>query len=179
MGRWMWHNHVQWVADKAKLLAEKYDANSDKAYCAALLHDVGDSRLERDDKTFTSWSEAKGEEILLNAGFSKHDTKEIIELVIRPHSCHPGNLPTSLEGKILATADAMFHLQTSFFPMLCYMHRPNDAKTYEDWQVWFNEKLEREFSVKLFFKDEKAAVKEDYEALARIFKNVTLRSNVF
>ena len=41
MGKWMWNNHVQWVADKARKLAVKYEANIEKAYCAALLHDLG------------------------------------------------------------------------------------------------------------------------------------------
>ncbi|HSD55887.1 MAG TPA: HD domain-containing protein, partial [Candidatus Saccharimonadales bacterium] len=52
MGKWMWHNHVQWVADKARVLARKYGADSEKAYCAALLHDLGDSHYERGHTDF-------------------------------------------------------------------------------------------------------------------------------
>jgi hypothetical protein len=176
MGKWMWNNHVQWVADKARELAEKYGADSEKAYCAALLHDLADCQYERDYENFDTWSEKEGEEILLTAGFSKNEAKEIIEVVIRPHSSRPGNLPTTLEGKVLATADAMFHLQTNFFPILCYMHRPADTKTYEAWQGWFSEKVERDFGPKIFFEDERAEVKEDYEALLRVFGNRTLDS---
>lgn len=178
MGKWMWNNHVQWVADKANALAEKYGADPDKAYCAALLHDLADSEFERGHKDFVMWSEKKGKEILLSAGFSETDSREIIEVIIRPHSCHPGILPKTLEGKILSTADSMFHLQTSFFPMLCYMHRPENAKSYEQWQEWFNEKIEREYRVKIFFVDEKNEVKADYEALSKIFKNNTLDSQL-
>lgn len=174
MGAWMWNNHVQWTADRARELAKKYGADPDKTYCAALLHDLGDSRFERDQEQFVPWSEAKGRAILLKAGFSSSDAEEIIEIIIRPHSCRAGNLPTTLEGKILSTADALFHLQTGFFPMLCFMHRPEDAKTYDVWQTWFNEKVEREFTIKLFFEEEKTAAKEDYEALTRVFKNTSL-----
>jgi len=152
-GKWMWHNHVQWVADKASALAKKYGADAEKTYCAALLHDLADS-----------WYESDAE------------VREIIEVIIHPHSCRPGSLPTTLEGKVLSTADSLFHLQTSFFPMLCYMHRPVTARAYEDWQKWFSEKIEREFTVKIFFKDEKSAAKQDYEALLRIFGNRTLDS---
>jgi len=176
MGKWMWHNHVQWVANRAKALGEKYGANPENVYCAALLHDLGDCQYERGHEDFDNWSETKGKEILLNAGFNEDDAREVIELIIRPHSCRPGNLPTTLEGKVVATADAMFHLQTSFFPILCYMHRPEHTNTYEDWQEWFSEKIERDYGSKIFFEDERAEVRENYEALSRVFRNQTLDS---
>lgn len=48
------------------------------------------------------------------------------------------------------------------------------AKTYDEWQEWFNEKIERDFGSKIFFKDERAEVRDDYEALLRVFGNKTL-----
>lgn len=174
MGKWMWNNHVQWVANKAKKLADKYGADAEKVYCAALLHDLADCQYERGHKNFNIWSEEKGKTILLKAGFSKDDATEIIEIIIRPHSCRPGNLPTTLEGKVLATADAMFHLQTGFFPLLCYMNRPDDTKSYREWQQWFSPKIDRDFKVKIFFKDEKEECRKDYQALIRVFNNKTL-----
>ncbi len=98
MGKWMWCNHTQWVADKAKELAKKYGADSEKVYCAALLHDLGDSKYERDYAEFETWSLEKGKEILKKAGFRKGERDEILEAV-RTHPCHPGHLPTTLEGK--------------------------------------------------------------------------------
>lgn len=174
MGKWMRHNHVQWVADKAKKLAKKYNADAEKVYCAALLHDLADCRYDRGHTRFTAWSEAKGKEVLTNSGFSAPDAREIIDVIIRPHSCRPGNLPTTLEGKVLATADAMFHLQTGFFALLCYMNKPDNTKTYEEWQEWFGPKIERDFKIKIFFKDEKEECRKDYESLTRIFNNKTL-----
>lgn len=170
----MWRNHVQWVADKAKSLAQKYGADTEKVYSAALIHDLGDCQHERSYEHFAAWSEAKGKEILLKAGFNESEARRIVEVIVRPHSCRPGNLPTTLEGKVLATADGMWHLQTSCFPMLCYMHKPDNAHTYEEWQEWFAKKVERDFGPKIFFEDERAEVKEDYEALLRVFGNRTL-----
>jgi putative nucleotidyltransferase with HDIG domain len=175
MGKWMWHNHTQWVADKATKLAEKYGANIEKVYCAALLHDLGDSRYERGHADFDTWTWEKSKEILKNAGFRKNERDEILN-AIRTHSCHPGHLPTALEGKILATVDGMWHLQTSCFPMLCYKQKPENTKTYEEWQKWFNQKIERDFGPKIFFEDERAEVQKDYEALLRVFGNKTLDS---
>ncbi len=177
-GAWMWHNHVRWVADRARLLAEKYQADAEKAYCAALLHDLADCRYERDDENFKTYSDTKGKELLQKVGFSPDEATEIVEVIIRHHSCHPGSLPATIEGKVLATADAMFHLQTSFFPMLCYLRRPQQVMSYEAWQDWFSEKVEREYNIKIFFEDERAEVKADYEALKRVFGNKTLKSEV-
>lgn len=175
MGKWMWRNHTQWVADKAKKLAEKYGADAEKVYCAALLHDLGDSKYERGHEKFDEWSKQKATEILFKAGFANDEVKEILE-AIRTHSSRPGNLPTTQEGKVLATADGMWHLQTSFFPVICYMNRPDTTHTYEEWQDWFLGKIERDFGPKIFFADEKAELKDDYEALMRVFGNKTLDS---
>jgi putative nucleotidyltransferase with HDIG domain len=175
MGNWMWHNHTQWVASKAKALAVKYGADTEKAYCAALLHDIGDSKYERGHADFDAWSNEKGKEILVKAEFSKGEVSEILE-AIRTHSCRPGNLPATLEGRVLATADAMWHLQTSFFPSICYMNRPDTAHSYEAWQDWFKEKIERDFGSKIFFEDERDEVREDYEALSRVFGNKAFSS---
>jgi len=176
LGKWMWQNHVQWVANKASELAEKYGADAEKAYSGALLHDLADCQFERGHKDFDSWAETKGREVLLKAGFNEEVAKEVIEVIIRPHSCRPGNLPTTLEGKVLATADAMFHLQTSFFPILCYMHRPEHTNTYEEWQEWFGEKIKRDYGPKIFFEDERTEVEEDYKALLKVFGNTSLDS---
>ena len=176
MGKWMWNNHTQWVADKAANLAEKYNATIETAYCAALLHDLGDSKYERGHKAFDSWSNQKGREILTTADFSEGEIENILAAV-RTHSCRPGNLPTTLEGKVLATADAMWHLQTSFFPVICYMNRPQNTNTYEEWQDWFNGKVERDFGAKIFFDDEREEVRADYEALRLVFAKKDLSSS--
>ena len=75
---------------------------------------------------------------------------------------------------MLATADGMWHLQTSFFPVICYMNRPETTKSYEEWQDWFNAKIDRDYGIKIFFSDEKAEVEQDYQALKRVFTNDSL-----
>lgn len=173
MGKWMWRNHTQWVASKAKELAKKYSADVEELYCAALLHDLGDSKYERGHEQFKSWSKEKGQAILQEAGFRDDEIERITE-TIRTHSCRPGDLPKSIEAKVLATADGMWHLQTNFFPIICYMNRPEGTKTYQDWQEWFKGKIERDFNSKIFFEDEREEAREDYEALLRVFGDKTL-----
>ncbi len=173
MGQWMWRNHTQWVADKTQRLAQKYGADVEIAYCAALLHDLGDSRYERGHPDFNTWSWETGKTVLKQAGF-RHAKRAAILEAVSTHACHPGYLPKAKEGKVLATADAMWHLQTNFFPVICYMNRPDNTRTYEEWQDWFNDKIERDFGPKIFFEDERNEVRADYEALKRVFANTSL-----
>lgn len=144
-----------------------------KAYCAALLHDLDDSNYERGHEDFDTWSWEEGKAILKKAGFRHAEREEILEAT-STHSCHPGHLPTTLEGKVLATADAMWHLQTNFFPVICHMNRPDTTDSYEEWQAWFLQKIERDFGPKMFFDDEREEVRDDYNALIRVFGNKTL-----
>ena len=51
------------------------------------------------------------------------------------------------------------------------MNRPDNTHTYEEWQEWFMGKVERDFGPKIFFEDEREEVREDYEALKRVFGN--------
>jgi len=169
----MWRNHTQWVADKAKGLAGKYGAATEKVYCAALLHDLGDSKYERGHADFDTWSWNTSKAILKKAGFRKAERDEVLE-AIRTHSCHPDHLPAAIEGEVLATADGMWHLQTNFFPVICYMNRPDNTHIYEEWQKWFGGKIDRDFNTKIFFEDEKEEVRKDYDALKRVFGNTTL-----
>ena len=67
---------------------------------------------------------------------------------------------------------------SNFFPMLCYMQIPEHTKTYEEWQQWFDEKIERDFGPKIFFEDEKEEVEADYEVLCKVFGNKSLKSEM-
>lgn len=168
MGKWMWQNHVQWVANKAVGLAKKYNADQDKVYVGALLHDISDIWLERDEAGFEEKCEEIGREILNKVGFSEADVNDILDNIVEPHSCYPGNLPQTIEGKCLASADAMFHLVTDFFPQFSWKHLPGSLD-YNDWIMWVTEKIERDFNNKIFFDDEKREVELHYQALKRVY----------
>lgn len=137
----------------------------------ALLHDLGDVKFERTDEDHESWGNKKVGEILELAGFDENEIIEIIEEIIKPHSCHPENLPKTIEGKVLATADAMFHLQTDFFIQVCYMNLPPWKKNINEWKQWANEKLERDISDKIFFDDERKEIEPNYQALKLVINS--------
>lgn len=154
---WAYDNHVLVVARICRELAIKYKANPDQAEAAGLLHDIGDSVMNRMDpkQDFVSKTLAIG--ILHEAGYSWQTAADFYELVIKPHSCKDGNLPQTLEGKICATADAIAHLEFGFylhFLQNWHIYRPGG--TYEDYVKWALAKIERDVTDKIFFEEERS-----------------------
>lgn len=168
MAHWFWDNHVQVVARNALALGKKYKANCDYVVVGALLHDLADVWLERSDVLFESRTRIKATQILKKAGFSPQDIEIIITQVIDPHSCYPSKLPDMMEGKILATADAMAHLQTDFYPEFKRMGLPETINPL-NFNEWARTKLERDFHSKIFFGDERESTRKDYERLKAEF----------
>lgn len=167
-GRWIWHNHVQVVANLAQELSDRFSANTDLAVAGALLHDFGDAFVHRHNQEHEQISENKSRTLLQEASYSESEIDQVIQDVIAPHSCRNGNLPTTLEGKILSTADAVAHLTTDFYIQFAWMHLPEN-KQYPDFKAWVLEKLERDFTQKIFFQEIKDEVQYRYEALTDVF----------
>jgi hypothetical protein len=171
ISKWLWLHHVQVVAHFALQLAKKYQGDADISFAAALLHDIADVWLERDDEKFEELSQSTTIAILQNAGYTAEKALEIFTQVIEPHSCYPGHLPQTLEGKILATADALAHLSTDFYTDFQQMGRPSSDR--EKFTQWVLEKLDRDFGVKQFFTEEKEEVRGRYEELRAYFSKGT------
>ena len=77
-------------------------------------------------------------------------------------------MPTTLEGKVMATADGLAHFLTDFYPLFCWRHYgPQDD--YAVFKAWMLGKMEKDFTKKLFFDDVKQQVLPRYEALKLIF----------
>lgn len=166
--QWMWHNHVPVVAQNAEELSLRFGANLDIAVSGALLHDFGDAFVHRHSDEHEEISKIKATEILKQSGYSDEEITEVIESVIAPHSCKDGFLPETLEGKVLATADALAHLTTDFYVQFAWMHLPEN-KNYDEFIAWVQEKLDRDFHKKVFFNEVKSEVRTRYEALREIF----------
>ncbi len=168
IAHWLWENHVTVVTKNAFLLAEKYKANVDYCVAGALLHDFADVWLERMDMYFESKSKSKAELTLKKVGYGPEDISIIVIQVIKPHSCYPGHFPELLEGKILATADALAHLRTDFYPSFKRMGLPETVQPTQ-FNEWARTKLERDFNSKIFFDDERKVARGDYEKLKKEF----------
>ena len=141
--RWAWPNHVQVVAKYAQQLAQKHHANEDFCVAGALLHDIADTVIARSHPEHERKSYEMAREILEQCQYTPEEITVVIEQIITPHSCNT-ILPTTLEGKILATADGMSHFLTDFYLYFCWMHfGPKDD--YEQYKAWVLNKIDKHF----------------------------------
>lgn len=167
--QWIWENHVQFVARKAEELSKKFDANEDLAVAGAWLHDFGDAFAYRHSQEHEEVSKIEATKVLEASGYSSKEVQEILEVIIEPHSCRDGNVPQTKEGQILATADALAHLETDFYIQFTWMHLPK-GKSYKEFIDWVNEKLDRDYTKKIFFEEIKDQTKDRYKILKEVFK---------
>ncbi len=169
--QWMWRNHVPLVAQYAEELSKVHGADVDLAVAGALLHDFGDVFVHRHDSSHTEVSRQQAVTILKKAEFSDTEITSVLNDIVVPHSCKDGNLPQTIEAKVLATADAMAHLGTDFYLQFSWMHLP-EGKTYSEFISWVQEKLDRDFSKKIFFEEVKLQLESRYLALKEVFREI-------
>lgn len=165
---WLWQNHVQVVANNIARLADEYGGNKDLAVIGALLHDNADVELDRDDIAFEARTRSFIEKFMKEAGYSIADFNFVKDEVVDPHSCHSNNLPKTIEGNFLATADAMAHLKTNFYHEIQHEFFEG-KKTDQQYREWVAKKLNRDFNDKIFFNEIKTEVEPFYKKLLNDF----------
>lgn len=165
---WGYKNHVLVVAELAEKIAKKHGGNVEFVVAGALLHDVADAVMARKRPEHEQKSLQMAENLLQQSGFSPKDTAFIVQEIIKPHSCNDELMPTTLEGKIVATADGAAHFTTDFYLVFCWRHYgPKDD--YYVYKKWVLEKLEKNIGKKLFFEDVRQEVTPRYQALKALF----------
>ena len=112
---WLYQHHVFVVANYADQLAKQYGADRELVIAASILHDIADAVMSRFHENHAVESLAMARALLQESRFSNKEIFIIVDDAIAKHSCHDGDQPISLEGKVLATADAMAHLTTDFY----------------------------------------------------------------
>lgn len=165
---WGYPNHVLVVADLTEKIAKAQGAKVDLAVAGALLHDIADAVMMRSNPEHEVESLKIAERILKESGFSAEDTAFVVNEIIKPHSCKE-LMPTTLEGKVMATADGAAHFLTDFYPVFCWRNY-GPRKDYQAFKDWMRTKMEKDVNKKLFFDDIKQEVMPRYEALKLIFE---------
>lgn len=163
---WGYDNHVLIVAKKASQLAKGKGATQEYCEVAALLHDVADTVMNRDEPGHKEKSLEMAREILSKSGFPQEEVEIIVTEIIKPHDCKE-KLPETLEGKILATADAMAHFQTDFYLYFCWEHFGGEY--LESFRKWVLAKIEKDFNRKIFFAEVREQIRDNYEAIKKVF----------
>lgn len=163
---WLYEHHVLVVAQYAREVAERHGVDPDKCEAVALLHDIGDAVTSRHDTAHEQVSLDTAEKLLVAAGYDGATIRRLVDDALSFHSCHGDKRPQSDEGKVLATADALAHFLTDFYVFA----QDNIVKDrgVEAFRRWAAEKIERDYYVKIFYDNERAAVTPAYEKLQHL-----------
>lgn len=146
---WMFDNHVLIVANYATELAKQYGANEELSRTAALLHDIADAKMKRENEDHEKTSLQMARELMKEFEYAENEIKLVVDDAIRYHSCNGSEHPDSLEGKILSTADALAHLKTDFYIFAAWaIGRDMTIKILKQWVL---DKIERDLHKKNFF----------------------------
>ncbi len=160
---WLFANHIYAVAEQAGILADRFGANSELAMAAAMLHDVADVVMKRENPDHEEKSIEIAKRLLVETGYSDSEIATITGDAMRNHGCRDGKAPKTLEGKVLATADALVHLRSDF-----YGYAARELKRVEpidEVRGWAMPKVERDYNKKIQFESIREDVRPDYEKI--------------
>src|ERR1035437_1094128 len=146
---WLADNHIFVVSEYAGKFADKYGANKDLCMAAAMLHDIADSVMVRENSEHEEKSYEMARALLRATGFTEKEIVVIVDDAIRFHGCHDGNNPKSLEGKVMAAADGLAHIKTNFYDFALQRLKTNESP--EEIRNWAIPKIERDYRKKISF----------------------------
>jgi putative nucleotidyltransferase with HDIG domain len=167
---WLYTKHVFVVARYADELAKRFGANPELAAAAGMLHDIADAVTKREDPKHEAESISIARKFLSESGFSSEEIAIVVDDAIRFHSCQGSDAPQSLEGKVMATADALGHLKTDFYDFaLDFFKQKHPIPEIKNWAL---PKIERDYRKKIFFEDIRQETTTDYERAKALFSTL-------
>lgn len=183
---WFYEEHLLVVEKLATALCDLHpEANREAVMLMVWFHDVGRAHGHNADHDLYGADYARQ---LLSKQHIDQDLIELVALGCQTHSCEDHGLPQSLEGKILATADAMSHFNEGFFLRLLSTwsreidstHYPELNRTVSFAQIKkkLYEKIERDLSVKIFFDEARLAVMPAYQAWQTVLQPIAFESSL-
>ena len=164
---WLYKNHIFVVAGYAEQLADRFHANKEWAMAAGMLHDIADAVMARENPQHEAESLAIARRLLKESDFAEEEIKTIVDDAIRFHSCHGDDVPETIEGKVMATADAFAHLSTDFYDHALELFQKESSM--EEIRSWALPKIERDYRKKIFFNEVREETVGDYERIKRLF----------
>ncbi len=165
---WLYEHHVFVVADYASELAAKYHIDPELPRAAALLHDCADAVMLRFDERHAETTYELSRSLLEKSDFTPAEITLIVDDAIARHSCRDGQLPASMEGKVLAVADAFAHFKTDYY--LRAVEALLKAMSFDEAKQWVLKKIDRDYHDKIpCLPDEVSAIEHDYQLLKDLF----------
>lgn len=164
---WLYENHIFVVAGYAEKLADRFHANKELAMAAGMLHDIADAVMARENPQHEVESLVIARRLLKESDFTEEEIKTVVDDAIRFHGCHGDDMPQTMEGKVMATTDALAHLSTDFYDHALEVFQKESSM--EEITSWALPKIERDYRKKIFFDEVREEATDDYERVKRLF----------
>jgi putative nucleotidyltransferase with HDIG domain len=165
---WFVKLHVEYVEKLALRLADIKHADKTILKLAAWLHDIGHKPKNDSDRHHIENS-AFAAKLLTERGFDERIVKSV-EHCILTHRCGDDHKPETLEAQILASADAMSHMEN--FSMLLYIAFVLERYDLEKAYSWLSTKIDRDWNSKILLPEGKEIIKDKYEEVLKLLEGM-------
>jgi putative nucleotidyltransferase with HDIG domain len=166
---WLWEGHVRVVTEKAEAIAKRFGIDPELSQASALLHDIADATMKRENPKHGETSLQMAREMLAEHDFTEEEIAILVDDAIALHSCIDGKKPKNDIGRVLATADALAHLETDFYYFAAYMFG-KQGKSFAEIRNWIQQKIERDYHDKICFPEIKKELEATYRFLHHAFQ---------
>ncbi|OQA52656.1 MAG: tRNA 2'-O-methylase [candidate division WS2 bacterium ADurb.Bin280] len=162
---WFYRDHLLTVEKFAKELLRKLPAADEEILMLSVwLHDIQRVRGIKGDHAAAGAEEAS--RFLAELGYDKKIITAVKEN-IESHRCNSDDkMPSTIEGKILASADAMSHFVNDFYLDIA----TTSGKSTKQFKKWALEKIDRDYNKKIFFDFAKKMVEKQHDIILRFLE---------
>jgi predicted hydrolase (HD superfamily) len=158
---WFFDKHLLGVEKMARELLKKLpEANEEIVMLGVWLHDL--ERIRDIDGEHAKMGAIESEKVLKEYDYNK-ETIEAVKKIILTHSCDSDLMPESIEGKILASADALSHFINDFYINIAVLGQRNT----EEFKKYALDKLNRDCNKKIQFDFAKEMIQERYDTIKK------------
>lgn len=160
---WFYDVHLLGVEKIAKKLIKRLPkADKEIVLLGVWLHDLQRVRGIKGDHAKAGAIEAG--KVMRQFNYSEKTMGYVREMILS-HCCDTRLVPKTLEGKILASADAMSHYINDFYLTIAATGQRGAA----DFKKWALEKLDRDYNKKIFFGFARKMIEKRHKVLKEVF----------
>lgn len=170
--KWFVELHLKVVRDFAAKLAEIKNADRGVVELSVWLHDITHAQNNipnMHNKVNAEFSKT----FLKEKGFDEETIEKVCHCILT-HRCKDGYFPETLEARIVATADALSHIEKFdlLLELAFYAKKYSTKEAYE----WLSKKIARDWNDKILVPEAKEMIKHKYEEVKILLEH--MRNNL-
>lgn len=165
---WFVKLHLEYVDALSMKLARMKNADEDVVKLSVWLHDINHRNDNVSEKHHIENSEFAAK-FLAERKFGDKTIKDVIHCILT-HRCKDDYRPETLEAKILASADAMSHIENFSLLLFCafIIRKNNIEEAYE----WLSGKIDRDWNRKILVPEGREMIRGKYEEVTEVLKKM-------